>query len=137
MALAGGMLIGLSVTIMLLALGRVTGVSGITYKLIIRDKGDWVWRGFFVVGLVLGGVTLRFFYADSLINSVDHGLGRIALAGLLVGFGTVLGNGCTSGHGVCGISRFSLRSITATLTFICFGIATVAIVDAFLGGVVY
>lgn len=134
-ALAGGLLIGLSVTLMLFFKGRVTGISGITYGFITFAKGDWAWRGFFILGLLLGGLALKFYLPESLENQVGQSTWRLILAGLLVGYGTVLGNGCTSGHGVCGISRFSLRSIAATLTFMAFGILAVALMNwLFTGG---
>jgi len=130
LALVGGLLIGLSVTIMLLFKGRVTGISGITYNFLTFSTGDWGWRGIFLFGLVVGGFLLRLYFPSSLENTLDYSTSRTAIAGFLVGFGTLLGNGCTSGHGVCGISRFSLRSITATLTFISIGILIVSL----LGG---
>ncbi|MEZ4703989.1 MAG: YeeE/YedE thiosulfate transporter family protein [Bdellovibrionota bacterium] len=79
----------------------------------------------FLLGLLAGGLMLRLFYPASLENTLGYSWVRVAIAGLLVGYGTVLGNGCTSGHGVCGISRFSLRSIFATLTFMVFGMMAV------------
>ena len=127
MATLGGVLIGISVTIMLLFKGRVTGISGITYGFLIKAKGDWFWRGFFLLGLIVGGLVLRFTMPQTLENTLEFSSARIAVAGLLVGFGTVLGKGCTSGHGVCGISRFSLRSFVATLTFMASGILVVAV----------
>lgn len=127
-ALFGGVIIGLSVTIMLLFKGRVTGISGILYNSIIFSKGDWIWRAIFLLGLLSGGVLLQIFLPDSLTNTLNYPSSRLALAGFLVGFGTLLGNGCTSGHGVCGISRFSLRSIVATITFITVGILVVSLV---------
>lgn len=129
-ALVGGVLIGLSVTVMLLFKGRVTGISGITYNFITFAKGDWIWRGVFLAGLIVGGVFLKLLMPSSLENSLDYSTGRLALAGFLVGFGTLLGNGCTSGHGVCGISRFSLRSMTATVTFMMFGVLIVYLMGA-------
>ncbi len=135
MALLGGVLIGLSVTLMLLFKGRVTGISGIAYGFINLSKNDWIWRGFFIFGLVAGGFILSLNYPSTLENSLDFGYLQLIVAGLFVGYGTVLGNGCTSGHGVCGISRFSLRSIVATGTFMAFGMIAVALVSYFfLGG---
>lgn len=131
-ALIGGLIIGLSVTIMLLFKGRVTGISGITYNFITFSKGDWLWRGMFLLGLIAGGILLRLYYPDSLVNTLQYSNLRLVAAGFLVGFGTLLGNGCTSGHGVCGISRFSLRSITATLSFIFSGVLLVYLLGVFL-----
>ncbi len=127
-ALVGGLIIGLAVTFMLLLQGRVTGISGILYGILNPTEKNWGWRGFFIAGLLLGGLILQINYPETLHNSLDYGPLRLAAAGFLVGYGTVLGNGCTSGHGVCGISRFSLRSIAATLTFMFLGILTVAFV---------
>lgn len=129
MALVGGLMIGLAVTFMLLFKGRVTGISGILYGILNRTPGDWNWRVFFIGGLILGGFILRIGEPETLENTLNYGPLRLATAGFLVGFGTLLGNGCTSGHGVCGISRFSLRSITATMTFMLFGIITVAVMN--------
>lgn len=121
----GGALIGLAASIMLLFNGRVTGISGIVGSLLNRSIPDKIWRLMFILGLLCGGVILRFvepksFTLISNAQTVDY-----VIAGLLVGFGTLYGNGCTSGHGVCGISRLSLRSILATLAFITSGIFSV------------
>lgn len=112
----GGALIGLSVAMLLLFNGRVAGVSGILGGVIRRDPGEWSWRALFVAGLVAGGVVARALDPRA-IGTIPTPLPLLVLAGLLVGFGTRLAGGCTSGHGVCGVSRFSLRSIVATLTF--------------------
>ncbi len=121
----GGVIIGIAATIMLLFSGRVTGISGILGGLLNPKTQDKSWRLFFVVGLLFGGVTLKllrpdFFTVISSASPMDY-----LIAGFLVGFGTLLGNGCTSGHGVCGISRLSPRSILATVTFISAGIISV------------
>jgi uncharacterized membrane protein YedE/YeeE len=113
----GGMLIGIAVSAMLFFNGRVTGISGIIGEVIKKDSGDNYWRILFITGLFLGGLSLRFlkpsaFHFDAEASSVDF-----IIAGLLVGFGTQMGKGCTSGHGVCGISRLSVRSIVATVIF--------------------
>lgn len=126
-AIIGGVLIGLAVSLMLLFNGRVTGISGILGGIIKPQKNDINWRVAFVGGLLFGGILLRFLKPEAFIQvssalSIDY-----IIAGLLVGFGTLLGNGCTSGHGVCGISRLSIRSIVATLTFILFGVISVLI----------
>ncbi len=125
-SLIGGLLIGISVFIMARGLGRVTGISGIAASaLVARDSG---WRWAFLLGLLLGGWAI-----SSLLNlsatPVASGW-SLPIAGLLVGFGTVLGSGCTSGHGVCGIGRLSVRSIVATVVFMAAGIATVALLRA-------
>lgn len=127
-ALYGGVLIGIAVSIMLLFNGRVTGISGILNGVLNPTKGDTLWRVFFISGLLLGGLALKilkptFFEIGN--NLTLYEFIKIGIAGLLVGFGTILGSGCTSGHGICGISRLSLRSIVATLSFIFSGILMV------------
>lgn len=126
-ALAGGALIGVAVSLMLYLNGRVTGISGIIYGLLNPAKDDKAWRLYFVGGLLLGGLALNFLKPDAFHNTLSTSNGTVVLAGLLVGFGTILGSGCTSGHGVCGLSRLSLRSLAATLTFIASGILFVAL----------
>ncbi|HYX36815.1 MAG TPA: YeeE/YedE family protein [Oligoflexus sp.] len=126
-ALLGGVMIGGAVSLMLLWNGRVTGISGIINGALAPVKGDLAWRLLFIAGLVLGGFVLRLLQPDVFAGQIETGLGTIVAAGLLVGIGTVMGNGCTSGHGVCGISRLSVRSILATMTFIAAGIISVAL----------
>lgn len=123
-ALIGGLLIGIAATILLAALGRVMGVSGIVGRLpFAADRG---WRIAILLGMIAGGILYRSLVADPFAVGQGHPALFIT-AGLLVGFGTRLGNGCTSGHGVCGISRFSLRSIVATVIFILAGMITVGV----------
>lgn len=124
-ALCGGILIGASVSLMLLLNGRVTGISGILYGTINPVRGDKVWRLFFLLGLFIGGLALHYLKPDSFNGSLPTSNWTVVTAGLLVGFGTVLGSGCTSGHGVCGISRLSKRSLVATMFFVSFGILSV------------
>lgn len=126
-ALLGGAIIGIAVSLMLVFNGRVTGISGIVSGILSLNKGDLSWRILFVLGLIFGGVVLNFFYPTAFVTTASLKYFDYILAGLLVGFGTLLGNGCTSGHGVCGISRFSIRSIVATLVFILFGIISVVL----------
>ena len=129
--LAGGVLIGLAAALILLALGRIAGVSGLAAKAIglggsgIERSGAWL----FVIGLPLGALVVVL--ASGGIQASFASPLTLAIAGLLVGIGTRLGSGCTSGHGVCGVSRLSARSIIATLTFMAAGIATVAAMNAF------
>jgi uncharacterized membrane protein YedE/YeeE len=122
-ALCGGVLIGLSAVVLMAALGRIAGISGIASGLL--GGGDRGWRLAFVLGLLAGPLLLLWLRGDSGIGAPQVGLPWMALAGLLVGFGTRLGGGCTSGHGVCGIARLSPRSLLATAVFMVFGIATV------------
>ncbi len=124
-ALIGGSLIGISVSLMLLWNGRVTGISGIINGLFSMKKGDTSWRTLFVVGLFSGGLALKFIKPETLAGSWATEMKTLIIAGLLVGFGTVMGSGCTSGHGVCGISRLSPRSLTATVAFMAAGIVAV------------
>lgn len=125
-ALMGGILIGVSVSIMLLFNGRVTGISGIIGGLLFPSKGDVQWRILFIFGMVFGGVFLKLLKPDTFDGQLKTESWTLVIAGVLVGFGTLLGSGCTSGHGICGISRFSVRSIVATLSFMLAGILSVA-----------
>ena len=124
-AILGGLIIGLSVSLMLLFNGRVTGISGILGGIVNPKRQDIDWRITFVLGLISGGALLYYLQPALFINLSKATRSDYIIAGLLVGFGTLLGNGCTSGHGVCGISRLSVRSMLSTITFICFGILSV------------
>ncbi len=130
-ALLGGALIGLAASILLWLNGRIAGVSGIVGTLFAR--GDGGWRVSFVVGLLAGGATVSWLL-PSAIGTSPASLPLLAGAGVLVGFGTQLGSGCTSGHGVCGLSRLSLRSLVATLTFMATGAIAVLVVRHLGGG---
>ncbi len=125
-ALAGGALIGLSASILLLALGKIAGISGLLGGLLFPTRGDVSWRAAFVIGLVIAGAA-AWTLSPASFGSSPRGLGFAVVAGLLVGAGTRLGNGCTSGHGVCGLSRLSVRSLAATITFIGAGMGTVTL----------
>lgn len=130
----GGVLIGLSASLLLLCNGKIAGISGIIGGLLRPAKDDTLWRAFFIAGLLAGGFVLSLVSPHVFDIAITRSAGTFMLAGLLVGFGARLGNGCTSGHGVCGISRFSPRSLVATLTFIAAGVATVYLVNTFFGG---
>jgi uncharacterized protein len=133
-ALAGGALIGVSASILLLFTGKVAGISGIVGGALPRGAlGAEPWRPFFLFGLIGGGAVVYAVRPEAFAAGPPLSLGLVAVAGLLVGIGTRVGSGCTSGHGVCGMSRMSPRSILATMTFIAAGVATVALVRA-LGG---
>lgn len=133
-SVCGGILIGAAAVLLMIAMGRIAGVSGIAGGLIRRGTADRGWRLAFVLGLLLAPVLLWLLHGDSGIGQPQVGLPWMALAGLLVGFGTGIGSGCTSGHGVCGIARLSPRSLLATAVFMVFGIATVYVVCHVLGG---
>lgn len=127
-ALAGGALIGLAASVFLLTHGKIAGISGMFGGLLQPRTEDGPVRFAFVAGLVLAGVVARMFVPGAFTAPPSsRTLAVIAMAGLLVGFGTRIGNGCTSGHGVCGIGRLSVRSLVATVTFIATGALTVAI----------
>lgn len=126
-ALLGGVLIGVAASLMMFFNGRVTGISGILAGIIKPKKFDFGWRISFIVGLLIGGVVLKLFRPEVFVQQSSALRGDYLFAGLLVGFGTLLGNGCTSGHGVCGISRLSVRSIMATVTFIVFGMLSLMV----------
>ena len=132
-ALAGGALIGCAAGILLWFNGRIAGISGIINRVLETSSHERSWRALFLLGLIFGA------YSYSLINPGDFTLRTnlgwpvLAIAGFFVGFGTRMGRGCTSGHGVCGISRLSARSIIATVTFIAAGVVTTTIVRHVLG----
>jgi len=132
-ALAGGLLIGIATSFMLIFSGRIAGISGIVGGLVPPKKGDTDWRVSFLVGLLIGGLALRLGYPEAFPAEIPTSTLGLIAAGLLVGFGTRLGNGCTSGHGVCGIGRTSRRSLVATLVFLGAGILTVSIHRHLLG----
>jgi uncharacterized membrane protein YedE/YeeE len=132
-ALIGGILIGLSASAMLLLEGKIAGISGIFAGVLAPAKGETEWKAAFVGGLLAGGVLLRIFLPSAFDFGIVRPYGMLMLAGVLVGFGTRLGNGCTSGHGICGISRLSARSMVATITFIASGMLTVYLVNHVMG----
>ena len=131
-ALLGGVLIGLAATLILLFEGKVAGISGILAGVLRPAPGDRAWRPQFLAGLLVGGVLLRLVRPQT-YGATSASLGAVAVAGLLVGYGTRLGSGCTSGHGVCGNSRLSVRSMVATVTFILTGAVTVFVARKLLG----
>ncbi len=126
-ALAGGMVIGIATAILLLLGGRIAGISGIVGGLFKWHSGDMGWRIAFVTGLIMAPMIWQLFNALPAIH-IEAGYGTLAVAGLIVGIGTRYGSGCTSGHGVCGLSRMSPRSIVATAIFFTTGIATVYVI---------
>jgi len=123
-SLAGGVLIGVAVSILILVNGKIAGISGILGGVLKLKAGDIAWRLSFLAGLILAPVLYSMFFTLPQ-SSLDTGHWTVLIAGLLVGLGTRYGAGCTSGHGVCGISRLSLRSIVATMAFMVAGMITV------------
>lgn len=121
-SLAGGVLIGLAAAMLVLLNGRIAGISGIVGGLVAARRGDTAWRVAFVLGLFAAPLVMLL-YATA--PRIDAGAGTLVVAGLLVGLGTSYGSGCTSGHGVCGLSRLSPRSLVATAAFMAAGVATV------------
>ena len=128
-ALVGGLIIGLSTSILLLFTGKIFGISGIIGGIIKPSANDVLWRIVILAGLILGGLLVYLYYPEAFPTKSETSHGKLLVAGLLVGFGTQLGGGCTSGHGVCGVSRLSTRSIAATITFIAWGVLAVLILN--------
>ena len=126
-SLAGGILLGLAAAIFILVTGRILGISGIVGGLLRPKSGDVGWRLAFVLGMLVAPV-LYLLVADPVAVRIDAGWATLVIAGLLVGVGTRFGSGCTSGHGVCGLSRLSLRSLVATLAFMGAGFVTVYLI---------
>ncbi|RYF70273.1 MAG: YeeE/YedE family protein [Comamonadaceae bacterium] len=131
-ALAGGALIGIAAAMFALLNGRIAGISGVLGGLLRPSRGDLLWRVAFVLGLI-GAPAVYGLLAVLPLPQIDAGYGALVAAGLLVGIGTRYGSGCTSGHGVCGLSRLSPRSLVATLAFMGTGFATVFVTRHLLG----
>lgn len=127
-ALLGGVLIGLAATLLLWLNGRVAGVSGILNGVVFSSAGDTAWRVAFLIGLIAAGGLYMAVVPGTSLPRTDYSRVALIVAGVLVGFGTRMGNGCTSGHGVCGLGRLSLRSLVAVITFMTTAIVTTFIV---------
>ena len=130
-SLVGGGFIGIAVSILLLFNGKILGVSGILGELLNHPLSKNNWRLFFVIGLLISPFIYNIFYQLPTIEMTSNNL-LIIVGGLLVGLGSRLGSGCTSGHGVCGVARLSVRSLIATMTFIFFGFVTVYVIQKLL-----
>lgn len=128
-SLIGGIILGLASALMLILFGKIMGISGIIGTALDRPKNDTLWRLVLIAGLVSSAVIFGPLIDVSRTAPTETNLWLIVLAGLLVGYGTRLGSGCTSGHGICGISRLSVRSLVATGVFMVAGIMTVAIMQ--------
>jgi len=132
-ATAGGALIGVSVTLLLLFNGRIGGISGIMNGALFAHKGDRSWRLVFLCGLILGAVIFRLLFPDFNSPRQNYPVLLLALGGFLIGFGTRMSGGCTSGHGICGLAMLSIRSLIATPIFMATGMITVYIIRHGLG----
>lgn len=132
-ALVGGVLIGISVTVLLLFNGRIAGVSGILNGVFFASKNERLWRWLFLLGLVLGALLFRTGLPDFNVPRQNYPLPLLIIGGFLVGFGARLANGCISGHGVCGLANLSLRSLVAICAFMLSGMLTVYVVRHLLG----
>jgi uncharacterized membrane protein YedE/YeeE len=133
-ALVGGLLIGSASALAVAMNGKIPGISGVFGRIFRGVSGDTMWRVVFVLGLVLGGALVFSAYAPAATYRPSRGPVVTAAAGLLVGLGTRVGEGCTSGHGVCGLGRGSLRSLVATLTFMLWAFVTVYVMDHVVAG---
>jgi hypothetical protein len=134
-AVAGGLMIGSAAALFFWLNGRIAGVSSIFGDLMLeRGQGHSRWRLLFLLGLVLGCLLVRQLSPEFAQIELQTGWLGLVIAGLLVGYGTRLGSGCTSGHGICGLARFSTRSLVATVLFMVTAIATVAVLRALGGG---
>ncbi|MCH9661633.1 MAG: YeeE/YedE family protein [Bacteroidetes bacterium] len=116
--LIGGMIIGISMVLMMQILGRIGGVSGILKNAVLVNDGNKAWRILFIIGIIVGAAIVGYFKPELVIQREGFSKILLVISGLFVGIGTSMANGCTSGHGVCGMARFSRRSIVATVTFI-------------------
>jgi uncharacterized membrane protein YedE/YeeE len=127
-SLLGGMMLGLAATLYVILHGRILGISGIVSGLVHPKKEDWSWRLAFVIGLLTAPFLAALFFGILPVIEVDANWLIVIIAGLLVGFGVQYGSGCTSGHGICGLSRLSPRSLVATLSFMTAGFLVVFII---------
>ena len=134
-AIIGGVFIGVAASVLMLTSGRVAGISGIVGPLLQPKAGDVGWRMAFVGGLLMGGAVLMVITPSVIVSPDSRSLFAVALAGVVVGVGVRMGNGCTSGHGVCGLSHRSFRSFVATLSFMLTGFLTATAIQLFSGGV--
>lgn len=131
-AAAGGVLIGISVSLLLLLNGRIAGISGILNGSLYASKNDGAWRWLFLTGLILGSFLFHLLQPGFNIPRQNFPIGLLLAGGFLVGFGSRLANGCISGHGVCGLARLSIRSVTATSIFMVAGMVTIYLIRHFL-----
>ena len=135
-SLVGGIVIGIAALVLLRFYRRIAGVSGIFGGLFPFDTGETLWRLVFLAGLMTGGVVLSFLHSDAVDFKLTYSNPALILAGLLVGVGSRMGNGCTSGHGICGLGRLAPRSMAAVLTFMVTGILTAVVVQQLFSGAI-
>jgi len=133
-SLFGGVLLGAAALVLLGFNGRILGVSGIFGGLLHFQHNETLWRFVFVLGLLTGGVILLLWLPSTVIITLEYSPAAVMLAGLLVGIGSRMGSGCTSGHGICGVGRLSPRSIVAVITFVSTGAVVATVVGRFFGG---
>lgn len=126
-ALFGGMLLGVSAFVLLLVNGKIAGISGIVAGSVLAGKSDRSWRILFLIGMVAGGYLGVHYFGGYFPETLSSSTPTLIISGFLVGVGTALGNGCTSGHGICGIGRLSPRSFVAVITFLVVAMLTVFI----------
>jgi uncharacterized membrane protein YedE/YeeE len=134
MSFSGGILLGIASVLLLLFNGQIAGVSGISKGIIFSENQampEKLWRIFFVSGLVLGGIIISLIFPEMTAKVIKYQPLNLIIAGLLVGVGTSIGNGCTSGHGICGLGRKSFRSLISVITFMSAGILTVYFMSHF------
>ena len=131
-ALIGGALIATSLAIMLITTGRIAGLSGIFAGFVAPNRGDWAWRAWFIVGALAVGVAFQIARPETFDAGARVPLWLVGLSGAMVGLGVRTSNGCTSGHGLCGMSRLSKRSILATMTFFAIGVVTATLTGTLL-----
>ncbi len=132
-AFSGGILIGIATVLMFLCLGKITGISGIVGGLVKPASGPVGWRLIFILSLMVGGAVYPWLWGRDLPVELNGSWVLYVVAGLIVGLGTRTGSGCTSGHGICGLARFSPRSMVATVTFILTAVVTHTLVNVFTG----
>ena len=135
-SLVGGIVIGIAALVLLRFYRRIAGISGIFGGLFPFDTGETLWRLVFLAGLITGGVVLSFLHSDAVTFELTYSNPALILAGLLVGVGSRMGNGCTSGHGICGLGRLAPRSMAAVLTFMVTGILTAVVVQQLFSGAI-
>lgn len=133
-AAIGGALIGLSASVLMLTLGKIAGISGIVRSAVSPADSDRAWKAWFLAGMMVAAWLVFNFSPAAFVPRVDFPLWKLVAGGLLVGYGTTMGSGCTSGHGVCGIARLSRRSFVATAVFMIMGVLTAMLVRHGLGG---